>query len=102
MGLASISWNSVRVFSKLRNGLFRVLYHAARFGTAKRIAYAHSICGHEFGSEGHQSARNVQNVAWTAFSDVSTRLRSRARLSGSAPASRTAAATSQCLCISES
>src|SRR5258708_39097961 len=33
MGLASISWNSVRVFSKLGTGLFRVLYHGARFGT---------------------------------------------------------------------
>jgi hypothetical protein len=45
MGLASISWNSVRVFSKLRTRLFRVLYHGARFGTATRIAYAHSIVG---------------------------------------------------------
>jgi hypothetical protein len=43
--LASISWNSVRVFSKLRTGLFRVLYHGSRFGTAGRIAYAHSIVG---------------------------------------------------------
>src|SRR5580692_3617283 len=45
MGLASISWNSVRVFSKLRTGLFRVLYDGTRFGTARRIAYAHSIVG---------------------------------------------------------
>src|ERR1700756_320928 len=45
MGLASISWNSVRVFSKSRTGLFRVLYQGTRFGTAKRIAYAHSIVG---------------------------------------------------------
>src|SRR5580704_1761073 len=45
MGLASISWNSVRVFSKLRTGLFRVLYQGTRFGTVRRIAYAHSIVG---------------------------------------------------------
>src|ERR1700738_1267667 len=29
MGLASISWNSVRVFSKLCTRLLRVLYHGA-------------------------------------------------------------------------
>src|ERR1700691_2696401 len=34
MGLASISWNSVRVFSKVCTGLFRVLHHRTRFGTA--------------------------------------------------------------------
>src|ERR1017187_582472 len=32
MGLASISWNSVRVCSKLRTGLFRVLHPGTRFG----------------------------------------------------------------------
>src|SRR6202789_2862237 len=55
MGLASISWNSVRVFSKLRNGLFRVLYQQTRFGTARRIAYAHSIVGtSDSGTQSHK------------------------------------------------
>jgi len=30
---------------KLRTGLFRVLHHGTRFGTAWRILYAHSIVG---------------------------------------------------------
>src|SRR5258708_1652767 len=45
MGLARISWNSVRVCSKLRTGLFRVLYQGSRFSPSGCIAYSHSIVG---------------------------------------------------------
>src|ERR1700679_1676975 len=45
MGLARMSWNSVRVFSKLFTGLLKVLYDGTRFGTGRRIAYAHSNAG---------------------------------------------------------
>jgi hypothetical protein len=50
MGLASISWNSVRVFSKSRKGLFRVLYHGTGFGTAG-VSLKHIVlCPRRFGN----------------------------------------------------
>src|ERR1700733_15582921 len=62
MGLESISWNSVRVFSKLCTGLFRVLYQRTRFGTARRIAYAHSIVGtSDFRTQSHKRCCATQD-----------------------------------------
>ena len=68
MGLASISWNSVRVCSKLRNWLFRVLYQGSIFGTVTRIAYAHSIVGtHGPGSVSTCAARMAQLACYVVL-----------------------------------
>src|SRR5436189_1265228 len=61
MGLARISWNSVRVFSKLRTGLFRVLYHGTGFGTARGTAYAHSMVGTTLGVRCRAASTDARN-----------------------------------------
>src|SRR3954470_1564925 len=63
MGLPRISWNSVRVFSKSRTGLLRVLYHGRRFGTAGRIAYAHSTVGTTLARRTSRPARRRSRLA---------------------------------------
>src|ERR1700733_2216844 len=62
MGLARISWNSVRVFSKSRTGAIESSIPRNQIWHSRRIAYAHSIVGTPASGAGNRLISSIETT----------------------------------------